>query len=476
MRAARFPLAVSLIALAGLVPPVAHSASLGIGTVNVAVDLFNTDFAGELLFAPGTHDIFGTMFDAKTQTGDMNIVDGELVSFNALGNGGSFTVDMISKTAGRLQFTAAGSFLCNPSGCIGPGPHSLVGAVDSSSFTGTVVPSLPSNPPVTYTGDLSIGCTGTFPILSCTGPIGINAFQSVVTPEGTNVIVNAITTYYNSKASTEITLPITIEFTGVPTGGGLTLVTAASANGGTLPAGYVAQAPGFPASFFDVTTDFSPTPPIKLCVDYTDNDGDGIIDGTGPPGVKLANLRLLHGQGGVFGDFTITASIGTTQACAEVNTLSPFVVAIVPDATTTTTTLPGSCTQDADCADDGDPCFSEACSGGTCQSASVEGIPGATCVCRRPTAAACTGLVPANVNAQLKKACKSVTKAESSQGNAKKAKKLLKAASKTFKKAKGLATKAANKKKKPLAAACATALSAALTDAQQRMDRAGAGL
>jgi hypothetical protein len=187
--------------------------------------------------------------------------------------------------------------------------------------------------------------------------------------------------------------------------------------------------------------------------------------------VKLANLRLLHGQSGVFGDFTITASIGSTQACAEVNSLSPFIVAILPD--TTTTTAPGGCTQDADCADDGDPCFSEACIGGTCQSSNIQGLAGAACVCQRSTVAACTGQVPANVNAQTKKACKSIGKA--SAGNAKKAKKLLKAAAKAFKKAKARAAKAAKKKKgKVLPPDCATAVGAQLDDAVDRSNKAAA--
>lgn len=464
MRTARFALVLSLTVLACLVPPAARAASLGVGTVSVSFNLVTQKWSGLLTFDGLDHDLFGKMVNLGTEVGPLDIKDGDLDSFDVT-MGGTFTVVMASQMAGKLSFDASGSFLCGTAGCISPGPHSLVGAVDA--LMGTFAATLPPN--VTYTGDLSISCTVGLGVLTCNGPIGINAFQSVPTLEGQNSIVQQVVTYYNSKSAKDLTLPITITYAGVGAPGGITLVTASSANGGTLPPGYTLTAQGFDPTFLEVSTDAPFTPPITLCVDYADADGDGFIDGTG---VSLDNLRVLHGESGVFNDVTITASIGTTQACAQVDSLSPFVVALAP--TTTTTTLP-VCTPNTVCPDDGDPCTTESCVTGTgCRSASVLGLAGASCVCRRGPVASCVGQpVPGSVNGQVKAACKAIAKAETNKGNAKKLKKFLKAAARSFKKAKALAAKAGKKKKgKVISGPCATALGDSLTDAGQRTDRA----
>src|SRR5262249_44839714 len=158
--------------------------------------------------------------------------------------------------------------------------------------------------------------------------------------------------------------PVSVQYASVTGSNQVTLVTASSAAAGTLPAGYTTVAQGFDPTFLDVVGPGNASPPFEVCVKYTDDNNDGLIDGTG---ISLANLRMLHNTGGVFNDVTITAKIGSKEACAEVMSLSPFVVALAPSTTTTTTLPPGGCNTVADCTDDGDKCTVEACVAGRCQ-------------------------------------------------------------------------------------------------------------
>jgi hypothetical protein len=80
-----------------------------------------------------------------------------------------------------------------------------------------------------------------------------------------------------------------------------------------VPAGF---ALGDPATYYELTTTATFTPPITVCLDYT--------------GVNYQDesaLRLLHFEEGAWVDQTFTLETETNIICAIVSSLSPFAVA-----------------------------------------------------------------------------------------------------------------------------------------------------
>lgn len=92
-----------------------------------------------------------------------------------------------------------------------------------------------------------------------------------------------------------------------------------------------ATIPGCPAGGVDVTTTASVTGPIEICSQYPDANDDGIVDGTG---INEASLRFLHEEAGVFVDRTSSADPVANRICAQVSSLSFFIVAVDLDAAT----------------------------------------------------------------------------------------------------------------------------------------------
>jgi hypothetical protein len=74
-----------------------------------------------------------------------------------------------------------------------------------------------------------------------------------------------------------------------------------------------------------VTTTAAITGPIEICSMYPDTNNDGIVDGTS---IDETRLRFLHEEAGVFTDRTSFFSATSNRICAQVSSLSFFVVAV----------------------------------------------------------------------------------------------------------------------------------------------------
>lgn len=83
-----------------------------------------------------------------------------------------------------------------------------------------------------------------------------------------------------------------------------------------IPEGYFAL--GGTDIAFDITTTSSYMPPITIClrVDQVDNQ------------TEFNQLRILHEENGQLQDVTVSSDFATRRICAQVNSLSPFRLAI----------------------------------------------------------------------------------------------------------------------------------------------------
>jgi hypothetical protein len=211
------------------------------------------------------------------------------------------------------------------------GPDTFVGTL--SNVTGSVATAIGN---VTYTIDgQQTSSSDTSPIPGCSvtngvffdGHGSINAFQATATSTGSDVAVTAMPTFTDPITNMEQTLTLDITFSQV-TGAGNTVVTAVSnLNGAVMSSNFVTAGSGYQATFFDVSTDAALTGPITICQHYADTDNDGVVDGTM---VNEASLVLLHGEGNPpqFVDRTSSRDLVNNIICADVSSLSPFVVAV----------------------------------------------------------------------------------------------------------------------------------------------------
>jgi hypothetical protein len=209
------------------------------------------------------------------------------------------------------------SFITSVDNPVGALPTAIGAA--TFTFDGTATGSLPIS--VSTIPGCAITPTGYF-----TGTMSLNAFRSASTPSGPGVMVSASPTYTNPNTGLPETLPIDITFADV-TAGGNTTVTATSSVAGQISSAFSLNLGGYRPSFFDVSTDATITPPITICQHYADSaPDDGIVDGTT---ISEDLLTLLHGEGMplVFEDRTVSRDPDHNVICAEVNGLSPFIVA-----------------------------------------------------------------------------------------------------------------------------------------------------
>ena len=135
----------------------------------------------------------------------------------------------------------------------------------------------------------NLGVTGRFPDWG-----GFN------TPTGTNVSALSGTT--------------SITFAGVSIPGTTTVVPIDATTAGNIPGGYSLGA-GFPA--FEITTTATFTAPITVCLQVPSVTNAAIFNA----------LTLFHNEGGVLIDRTVSRNFATKTICANVSSLSPFVVA-----------------------------------------------------------------------------------------------------------------------------------------------------
>ena len=188
-------------------------------------------------------------------------------------------------------------------------------------------------------------CALAGPFFHLVGQSGLNVFRPEPTAVGTNVPVNATTTYFDPVTLTAIPVSMDLTFSNVTTAGETT-VTASSNAAATLTSNFAASLGGYQAVFFDISTTAAFSGPVTLCIPYPDANDDGVIDGTTVPETALS---LLHEEGNplTFVDRTVSRDTVNNVICGEVTSFSHVVTAVRVD---------GICANPNDPCDDGDAC------------------------------------------------------------------------------------------------------------------------
>jgi hypothetical protein len=168
------------------------------------------------------------------------------------------------------------------------------------------------------------GCLIQGPVDIFDGHGGMNAFQTTATGTGTNVAVTTTATYTDPNTGNQTAANVDITFDNI-TSGGATLVTATSSAAGDLTSNFEVSVAGYQATFIDVSTTATFSANITICQHYNDTNNDGFVDGTGVP---ETSLRFLHNEAGVFVDRTISQDTVNNIICAQVTSLSPFVIGV----------------------------------------------------------------------------------------------------------------------------------------------------
>lgn len=316
----RLVAAAAIASILGLAVGVAVAAPVGSGVFRVEGDAVSGDFCVLFTADDLPYTVFGTGVNVGTSAG----------AFLCVGNnsGGNVTGHCDS-TPDNTQFSY--DFHITSQANKGAG-FAFVG--DLSNLTG-LVPTAIGGGIYTFDGTASTGyqplAATTIP--GCpvvansyfTGITGINVFRNATVTTGP-ATVNAAPSYTNPDTGQIETLAVDIDFADV-TGGGTVLVTATSSIAGEIPSSFTLDAGGYRPSFFDISTDATITPPITICQHYADSaPDDGIVDGTT---LSEDLLTLLHGEGMpvVFTDRTVSRDPVNNIVCAEVDHLSPFVIA-----------------------------------------------------------------------------------------------------------------------------------------------------
>ena len=224
------------------------------------------------------------------------------------------------------KVTAAFNYLVQASGGTGPYHFTVssgalpAGLKFSLSPGGDPMISGIANTAGTYTFTLtatdSFGCKG-----SRTYTITIDGATAAPTNVGTNVSVTpggagGTTVIYTTVTTAGMTTatPIDLSLIGRSPKDG-TVNTSAI---GSLPPGYQLDENSYAV---DVTTTATVSGPIAVCL-----SAPWVIDP-----IVFGKLRVLHGEQGTFIDRTISQDYTTGNICAQLNSLSPFVLATAPN-------------------------------------------------------------------------------------------------------------------------------------------------
>jgi hypothetical protein len=344
MYALRRPTTLLLAAVASFPLLGGHAAALtaGTGTVNVTVTinpthLSQSNFNINATFDDATYDL-GVDLHSVAPVSAMSVALSNVNIF-AL-NGASFDIPFSN---GTDSFHAVGDIACPSGGCLAPasGPYSFVGllqnvnvaalspfSMDTFTFDGSVTCNA-----MTVSGITTLTCTG--------GTFVLNALTPDAVGTGAQVTIDATQTYLDPAGNPQPDLTTRVILNNVTAGGTLS-VAPLSRYRGAIPAHFATTGGGFDAVYFDVSTD-AVFASARVCVEV-DSNLDGIVDGTT---LAVNQLAILHGAVGG-GAFAVVPLVVVGQfLCADVASLSPFVLLIdtsVSPPTTTTTTTPSATT------------------------------------------------------------------------------------------------------------------------------------
>jgi hypothetical protein len=128
------------------------------------------------------------------------------------------------------------------------------------------------------------------------------------TPAGTNILVHPL------DSTTGIPAPVTVNFSQVTIGGMTSVTSDSNYSGQPLPSKFKL---GDPPTYYDITTTAQYTPPVTVCVGYSNTAYQH----------DESNLRLMHFNGIAWENITTFIDVQANIVCGVTNSLSPFVVA-----------------------------------------------------------------------------------------------------------------------------------------------------
>ncbi|MEK7643340.1 MAG: hypothetical protein AAB372_02735 [Patescibacteria group bacterium] len=315
----------------------------GVRADTLATITFNATVSGFTSTGSGTwddvtHDVFGIPINGST---DIGLTDFTITTTNA----SSVPLEI----AGTIvsQATSGGNPILNAS---------MTGYVDSDFTTilsGVSIPfaaivnslqselGLPSD--LSFIADGSSRC-----IADCETStpqfeevLALNAFQALETTTGSLVETNHSSVFFDPTTESERTIITDVTFDTVDTAG-TTIITVSASSAAQFSFGF--ELLPNPV-YFDVVTTATYSGNITICSPYNDTDNDGTVDGTS---TLETDLVMMHNESGTFVDRTLLPiDTDNNIICAQVPSLSEFVVAAIAPPTTTTTsttttTLPTS--------------------------------------------------------------------------------------------------------------------------------------
>jgi streptogramin lyase len=295
--------------------------------------------------------------------GNLWFTDGENVRIGKITTAGVVTEYATPAAPGGLS----DGILTGPDGNLWYTAGNYIGTVTTSGdFTFYTIPNGGGGPL-----GMTLGPDGNFWYADYSDSVIGKVARGTDTATGTMVPVPASTTFFNQHTNIDATIAVDVTFANVNSSG-ITIVTPLSVppvalapavtsdigqcsktktlgcqSDSNCPTGQVCI--GYHAITFDVSTTASVTPPIKVCSHYADSEtnppgGNGIVDGTGKPGLPEKSLRLFHDEGGTFVDVTLAGYPDTLNnvVCGQVNSLSAFGMYVPTD-------MPGGSNKATDC-------------------------------------------------------------------------------------------------------------------------------
>ena len=326
----------TLVIASGARADVAATGTFGID-IDVPFPFTSGTFNGQITgFDAGPFAVGGVPVDLATTVGTMNIVNGSIPSINVPGLAANFSFDAVSAPLG---FSGAGIAVCSSNiiACAA-GEATFVGQFTSLTDGSNLLPD-----GYVYLFD-GTGRDNPGSGYDAIGTFGINGFRLIDVPTGFPVVAASDpTAFFDSRSNVLRDFLIDVTFAEVSSPGTIAFL-GKSAMPGALPANIAVQ-PDV-SVYIDIVTGngLAFTPPVDVCVAYDDVDQDGIVDGTG---VAVNTLKVLHALalGQNFQD--VTTGVGGGKVCGQVGSLSPFLVAVGPALTTTTTSVTTTSTTSA---------------------------------------------------------------------------------------------------------------------------------
>jgi hypothetical protein len=127
----------------------------------------------------------------------------------------------------------------------------------------------------------------------------------------------------------------TITFSHVSTSGVAAITPLTEPDGAVPPEFQLLHVP----LYYDVTTTATISGDITTCLPYPDEDNDGVVDDT-TPSIDENELQILHEEGGVFVNRTVSRDPVNNRICAQTTSLSQHVLGAASESAAVPTSSP----------------------------------------------------------------------------------------------------------------------------------------